>query len=64
MKFRNYCVRYWDHPSFKDGGRINDCYGNSHALEIKARSEGEAIRKAEKKVSGIFRLFRAELLTK
>lgn len=36
-------VRYWDHRN--DAGRINDCFGNSLTVGIKARNNSEARRK-------------------
>jgi hypothetical protein len=48
-------VRFWNHhPS------INDCFGNSLTLEIKARTHNEALAKAQKKNKGLFRLHSIE----
>lgn len=45
--YKTYIVRYWNHPSWENGGHINDCFGNSVSWVGKARTEGEALRKAK-----------------
>ena len=37
-------VRYWDHAS-DSFGCVNDCFGNSFKVQVKARTRQEAERK-------------------
>lgn len=42
MKWPTFIIRYWDHFTNNGIGRINDCWGNSHKVELKARTHDEA----------------------
>ena len=56
MNWSNWEIRYWDHPSLSQGGTINDCFGNSRLIKVRARTLQEAVRKAKNQTTGIFRL--------
>lgn len=46
--YKFYFVRYWNHAK-----GINDCWGNSQGMIIKARTEDEAKNKLIKKLYGL-----------